>query len=93
MTQAELLTAINSIKYDYLAVNEVYFDRLSIGDRVSTIKQKEYLIALDIHIQCLEYIYNAWDYLEDLEITDTDISSTIGAALKCIRTFKSSYYG
>jgi hypothetical protein len=93
MTQNELYESVTSIKLEYLSINEVYFNKLMIGDKTSFIKHREYLIALDIHIQCLEYCYNVWESLEELEITNSDISTTIAAAISCLRTFNPVYYG
>jgi hypothetical protein len=93
MTQNELYNSIVSLKIEYLEANDIYLNKLSIGDSMSFKKQREYLIALDIYLQTLEYCYGAWDELEEIGITQSDISTTIGAAITCLRTFNPNYYG
>jgi hypothetical protein len=93
MTKDTLKDSIDSIKFEYLSVNGIYLNKLGVGDSTSFKKHKEYLIALDIYLQILDYCYNIWEELEDVEITQTQISTTIGEAVSCLRTFNTNYYG
>ena len=94
MTQNELATSITSIKLDTLDKYDIYFDRMRIGDRVSSFHQRECLKALDVYIQILEYCYtiDALNNTDKTPITEEDINNVIEAAVGVLRTFKTVYY-
>lgn len=93
MTQLELQNSIISIKIETLDLYSIYFNRKRIGDEVSAKNQKEFLVALDLYIQILEYYNNSWIDKDNLDITELEIQNVIEAAIALLRTFKTSYYG
>ena len=93
MTQLELQNSIISIKIETLDLYSIYFNRRRIGDEVSAKNQKEFLVALDLYIQILEYYDNSWVDKDNLDITELEIQNVIEAAVALLRTFKTSYYG
>ena len=93
MTQLELQNSIISIKIETLDLYSIYFNRKRIGDEVSAKNQKEFLVALDLYIQILEYYNNSWVDKDNLDITELEIQNVIEAAVALLRTFKTSYYG
>lgn len=93
MTQLELQNSIISIKIETLDLYSIYFNRKRIGDEVSTKNQKEFLVALDLYIQILEYYNNSWVDKDNLDISELEIKNVIEAAVALLRTFKTSYYG
>lgn len=93
MTQLKLQNSIISIKIETLDLYSIYFNRKRIGDEVSAKNQKEFLVALDLYIQILEYYDNSWVDKDNLDITELEIQNVIGAAVALLRTFKTSYYG
>lgn len=93
MTQLELQNSIISIKIDTLNLYSIYFNRRRIGDEASAKNQKEFLVALDLCIQILEYYDNSWVDKGNLDITELEIQNVIEAAVALLRTFKTSYYG
>lgn len=93
MTQLELQNSIISIKIETLDLYSIYFNRRRIGDEVSAKNQKEFLVALDLYIQILEYYNNSWVDKDNLDITELEIQNVIEAAVALLRTFKTSYYG
>ena len=93
MTQLELQNSIISIKIETLDLYSIYFNRRRIGDEVSAKNQKEFLVALDLYIQILEYYDNSWVDKDNLDITEKEIQEVIEAAVTLLRTFKTSYYG
>lgn len=93
MTKEELNESIISIKIETLLNWEDYFNYKRVGDTATTFNMREYLVALDIYINVLEYIYNSWNYLEELEVEDRDINDCVSAAIDCLRTFNTRYYG
>ena len=93
MTQLELQNSIISIKIETLDLYSIYFNRKRIGDEVSAKNQKEFLVALDLYIQILEYYDNSWVDKDNLDITELEIQNVIEAAVALLRTFKTSYYG
>lgn len=93
MSKEELEESIISIKIEVLLCWEDYFKYRKVGDRIVYSNMKENLIALDIYIQALDYIYNCWDYLDNLDFENKDISTCIAAAIDCLRTFNTRYYG
>lgn len=92
MTQLELQNSIISIKIDTLNLYSIYFNRRRIGDEASAKNQKEFLVALDLYIQILEYYDNSWVDKGNLDITELEIQNVIEAAVALLRTFKTSYY-
>jgi len=93
MTQLDLQNSIISIKIETLDLYSIYFNRRRIGDEVSAKNQKEFLVALDLYIQILEYYDNSWVDKDNLDITELEIQNVIEAAVALLRTFKTSYYG
>lgn len=93
MTQLELQNSIISIKIETLDLYSIYFNRKRIGDEVSAKNQKEFLVALDLYIQILEYYNNSWEDKDNLDISELEIQNVIEAAVALLRTFKTSYYG
>ena len=93
MTQLELQNSIISIKIEILDLYSIYFNRKRIGDEVSAKNQKEFLVALDLYIQILEYYDNSWVDKDNLDISELEIQNVIEAAVALLRTFKTSYYG
>lgn len=93
MTQLELQNSIISIKIETLDLYSIYFNRKRIGDEVSAKNQKEFLVALDLYIQILEYYNNSWVDKDNLDISELEIQNVIEAAVALLRTFKTSYYG
>lgn len=93
MTQLKLQNSIISIKIETLDLYSIYFNRKRIGDEVSAKNQKEFLVALDLYIQILEYYDNSWVDKDNLDITELEIQNVIEAAVALLRTFKTSYYG
>jgi len=93
MTQLDLQNSIISIKIETLDLYSIYFNRRRIGDEVSVKNQKEFLVALDLYIQILEYYDNSWVDKDNLDITELEIQNVIEAAVALLRTFKTSYYG
>ena len=93
MTLIELQNSIISIKIETLALYSIYFNRRKIGDEVSAKNQKEFLVALDLYIQILEYYEGSWVDKDNLDITEKEIQGVIEAAVTLLRTFKTSYYG
>lgn len=93
MTQSELQNSIISIKIETLDLYSIYFNRKRIGDEISAKNQKEFLVALDLYIQILEYYNNSWVDKDNLDITELEIQNVIEAAVALLRTFKTSYYG
>lgn len=93
MTQLELQNSIISIKIETLNLYSIYFNRRRIDDEVSAKNQKEFLVALDLYIQILEYYNNSWVDKDNLDITELEIQNVIEAAVALLRTFKTSYYG
>ena len=93
MTQLDLQNSIISIKIETLDLYSIYFNRKRIGDEVSAKTQKEFLVALDLYIQILEYYNNSWVDKDNLDISELEIQNVIEAAVALLRTFKTSYYG
>ncbi len=93
MTQLDLQNSIISIKIETLDLYSIYFNRRRIGDEVSVKNQKEFLVALDLYIQILEYYDNSWVDKDNLDISELEIQNVIEAAVALLRTFKTSYYG
>jgi hypothetical protein len=92
MTQVELQNSIISIKIETLDLYSIYFNKRKIGDNSSIKNQREFLVALDLYIQILEYYDNSWVDKDNLEITEEEIQGVIEAAVTLLRTFKNSYY-
>ena len=92
MTQIELQNSIISIKIETLDLYSIYFNRRKIGDNSSIKNQKEFLVALDLYIQILEYYDSSWVDKDNLDITEEEIQGVIEAAVTLLRTFKNSYY-
>lgn len=93
MTKQELENVIISIKVETLSCWDIYFQYKKIGDANTYLVLKEYVIALNMYIDVLDYIYNSWEYLDKLGILAADINDCIFAALDCIKTFNAKYYG
>ena len=92
MTRQEFKNIIANIKTNTLFCWGIYFEYRKIGDANNYLVLKEYLTALNIYIQSLEYIEASWDYLDILEITPIEIGNCITASLNCIKTFNAKYY-
>jgi len=94
MTNGELNTAILSIKMQTLDCNKIYLDKMSIGSRITTDRQRELLRAVDIYIFILNYYYNIAinGNTDETVITEDDILTIIGESTKLLNTFQSSYY-
>ena len=92
MTQVELQNGIVSIKLETLDLYSIYFNKRKIGDNSSINNQREFLVALDLYIQILEYYDSSWVDKDNLDITEEEIQGVIEAAVTLLRTFKNSYY-
>ena len=94
MTNNELNTAILSIKSQVLDCNKIYLDKMSIGSRISTDRQRELLRAVDIYIFILNYYYAIAlaGNTDETVITEDDILGIIAESTKLLSTFQSSYY-
>ena len=92
MTQQELQNSIISIKIETLDLYSIYFNKRKIGDNSSIKNQREFLVALDLYIQILEYYDSSWVDKDNLDITEEEIQGVIEAAVTLLRTFKNSYY-
>ena len=94
MTNNELNTAILSIKNQVLDCNKIYLDKMSIGSRTSTDRQREVLRAVDIYIFILNYHYAIAlaGNTDETVITEDDILEIISESTKLLSTFQSSYY-
>lgn len=94
MTNNELNTAILSIKNQVLDCNKIYLDKMSIGSRITTDRQREVLRAVDIYIFILNYYYAIAlvGNTDETVITEDDILEIISESTKLLSTFQSSYY-
>ena len=94
MTNAELNTAILSIKSQMLDCNKTYFDKMSIGSRITTDRQRDVLKAVDIYIGILDYYYNIPELVREDEspITEDEVLGIIAEATKVLNTYQSAYY-
>ena len=81
---------IPSLKIDLLGLYSTYFETTALASTELAERQREYLKALDIYIQTLEY-YNGVD--SDLTtLTELDVFNVVEAATTAIRTFPGNYY-
>lgn len=94
MTNAELNTAILSIKSQLLDCTKTYFDKMGIGSKITTDRQRELLKAVDIYIGILDYYYNIPEAVREDEspITEDEVLGIIAEASKVLNTYQSSYY-
>ena len=92
MTQGEFNTSLLSLKIEYLDCYSLYTGSRALGDYISAKHQVELIKALYVHLKVLDYCYENWDVLEDIDIEMTDVMGTMEAAISCIRTFKPFYY-
>ena len=94
MTNAELNTAILSLKSQMLDCTKTYFDKMSVGSRITTDRQRELLKAVDIYIGILDYYYNIPETVREDEspITEDEVLGVIAEASKVLSTYQSSYY-
>ena len=94
MTNAELNTAILSIKAQMLDCNKMYLDKMSIGSRTTTSRQKDVLKAVDIYLGILDYYYGIPEAKREDEspVTEDDALTIIAESTKLLDTFQLAYY-
>ena len=94
MTNAELNTTILGLKDDMLEKYGIYFNKMSIGSKITTDRQRTSLKAVNLYIKILDYYYNISEAVrgDESSISEEEILVIIGEADKILDTFKSSYY-
>lgn len=94
MSDLELQNTILSIKSQMLDCVKIYFDKMGIGSRVTTDRQRELLKAVDMYIGILDYYYNIPKVVREDEspITEDEVLGIIAEATKVLSTYQSSYY-
>jgi hypothetical protein len=94
MTNAELNTAILSLKSQMLDCTKIYFDKMSIGSKITTDRQRDILEAVDIYLGILDYYYNISEAVREDEspITEDEVLEIIAEASKVLDTYQSAYY-
>ena len=94
MSDLELQNAILSTKSQLLDCTKIYFDKMGIGSKITTDRQRELLKAVDIYIGILDYYYNIPETVREDEspITEDEVLTIIAESTKLLDTFQLAYY-
>lgn len=94
MSDLELQNTILSIKSQMLDCVKIYFDKMGIGSKITTDRQRDILKTVDIYIGILDYYYNIPEVVREDEspITEDEVLGIIAEASKVLSTYQSAYY-